>query len=424
MHWLYACFVLLVATAHATDEAVLELANGDEISIEQHAASGDQLILWLPSEFGLSPRQQPTSEALTRFGVEVWIPDLHAAWFIPPGRYSLNQVDPGVISQLIKKALGSGKQVTLMASGRVNALALYAVRRLQTGNTDLSHLRGLIAISPRLYRQTPNGGKAAEFLPIASASNLPIFLLQPREAGAFWRVADVMQQLETGGSPVFLQLLDKVGDGFNLRPEFTDAEAAMTQRLPTLLKQALQQLAALPATPNFAAPMQGEEIAPSASQGAALLKPYPGQRLAPALQLPDLAGQPITLAKRPAPVMLVNFWATWCPPCVEEIPSLQRLYRRFHAQGLDILAVDVGESAESVRQFLSDKPVEFSVLLDEQGKALKDWGVHAFPTTLVLDSERRIRFAVFGAFDWDSPEVHRTLRPLLEAAPATSPSSQ
>ncbi len=92
-------------------------------------------------------------------------------------------------------------------------------------------------------------------------------------------------------------------------------------------------------------------------------------------------------------------------PCVEEIPSLHRLYERLQPQGLEILAVDVGESVETIEAFLKDKAIAFPVLTDETGDALRRWGVYRFPTTLVIDRTQRIRYAVFGAFDWSSPEV-------------------
>lgn len=406
--------LLLSSFAQAVQELALETADGDEITIEQHPAEGERLLLWLPSEFGLSPRQQPTAQALAARGIEVWIPDLHGAWFIPPGRYSLNDVSPGTIQSLIEMALATGKQVSLFASGRVNALALYAVRRLQQTEQDTSRLQGLIAISPRLYRRTPNGTEAAEYLPITTASNLPLFLMQPRAAGSFWRVKDLVAQLEQGGSPVFLQVLPDAGDGFHTRPEFSEAEGKLTERLPSMLDQALKLMALQNGTPSQPAPMQGEEIAPERITGSALLNPVAEPRPAPALRLPMLSGSKVDLQRLAGKVVLVNFWATWCPPCVEEIPSLERLYQRYQDQGLEILAVDVGEAIPEVKKFLADKPVKFPVLLDTQGEALKRWNVHAFPTTLILDRELKIRYAVFGAFNWDSSEVHQALEPLLQ----------
>ena len=393
-------------------ERVLEFA-GDEIGIETHPAQGERLLLWLPSEFGLSPRQRPTAEGLAKLGIEVWMPDLHAAFFIAPGRYSLNEIDPQLLVALIEDALGSGKQVFILSQGRVSALALQAVRRYQQSGKPTARLRGLLAFSPRLYLRTPQGGEAAQFLPIASASNLPLYLLQPQAAGTFWRIGRIAEVLGSGGSPVFIHTLPQVGDGFHLRPEFTPAEAAMTGRLPPILAHAMSQLDDFGGVPAQAAAMLGEETAPQANSGSALLKPYPGERQAPSLALPMLDGAQLDLRDLQGKVVLVNFWATWCPPCVEEIPSLQRLYRATRAQGLEILAVDVGETPQQMHDFLADKPIDFPVLMDVDGSALKTWGVHAFPTTLVLDRTHRIRYAVFGAFDWNSAEVRAAIAPLL-----------
>jgi peroxiredoxin len=409
--------MLLLVSGLAHADLTLELDDGADLPIATYPAEGDRLLLWMPSEFGISPRQKPTAEALAKLGIEVWMPDLHSAWFIPPGRYSLNDVDPQALVKLIERALGTGKRLYLFASGRLTALSLQAIRRYQLGDGPTAKIGGLIAISPRLYLRTPQGGEAAEYLPIASASNVPIYLLQPREASGFWRIGQVAERLRRGGSPVFIQLLDGVGDAFNLRDQFTDTEAAMTRRLPKILEQAMWQLAAYPGAPAKAAPMHGKETAPKGAEGSALLRPYPGKRQAPPLQLDTLDGRRIDLHGLRGKVVMVNFWATWCHPCVKEIPSLQRLYRASRDQGLEIVAVAVGEPEAKVRKFLADKPVEFPVLLDEHGTALKTWGVHAFPTTLVLDRSQHIRYAVFGAFDWNSDEVHRTLKPLL-AEPA------
>jgi peroxiredoxin len=225
-----------------------------------------------------------------------------------------------------------------------------------------------------------------------------------------------MRALEQGGSPVYLRRLPGVSDGFNLRAERSPAESEMTRRLPAILDTAMQQLDLLGGTPATPAPMQGGETAPQRPQGSALLRPYPGERQAPPLRLPTLEGTTIDLASLRGRVVLVNFWTTWCPPCVEEIPSLQRLYAATRERGLEILAVDVGESPEQMRAFLADKPIDFPVLMDTDASAFRAWGVHAFPTTLVLDRAHRIRYAVFGAFEWDSEEVLRTLEALLVAS--------
>ncbi|MGB5251430.1 MAG: TlpA disulfide reductase family protein [Sedimenticolaceae bacterium] len=387
---------------------------GDDIPVRIHAADGDRLILWLPSEFGVSPRRVALAEALAARGIEVWAPDLHATWFLPVGRYSLNEVDPAAVSQVISAAIAHGaKSVYLMAEGRSVALALASVRHWQQTTDSTASLAGLLAFGPRLYVRTPQGGEAAEYLPIAGASNLPIYILQPEDSSGFWRIGDDVRELEKGGSPVFVQRLPKVSDGFYAREVSSPAEDAMTRRLPGILQQAMNQLQAYNGTPAQPATLRGRQRPPEKPVGSALLRPYPAEREAPALRLQSLRGDTVDLINLRRKVVLINYWTTWCPPCVEEIPSLQRLHTQLQADGLEILAVDVGESAQTLESFLRDKPIRFPVLLDSDGDALRDWGIYAFPTTLVLDRRHRIRYAVFGAFDWTSPEVLSTLRTLL-----------
>lgn len=411
-----AYLLLLLWSPLAAADRVITSADGDEIPISVVAAEGDRLILWLPSEFGGSPRREALARALAARGIEVWSPDLHAAWFLPSGRYSLNEVEPAAVAALIDDVLGaSPKDVYLMAEGRSAALALSAVRDWQLGGGDTARVKGLLTLSPKLYVRTPQGGGKAEFLPVAASSNLPVYLMQAEESGAFWRIGEVLRELEKGGASVFLQRLPGVSDGFHARAEFSTAEAAMSERLPVMLDEAMTLLAGLGGVPADPAPMHGAPQRPQRPGGDTLLRPYAGERQAPALRLPQLDGGIRDLAKLEGKVVLVNFWATWCPPCVEEIPSLQRLYRRLKDRGLEILAVDVGESREVMRAFLADKPVAFPILMDGDGEALRRWGIYAFPTTLVLDRRHRIRYAVFGAFDWSSDEVIDTLAPLLDA---------
>ena len=413
---LLVVLMLGCGAANASDRTVVT-PDGDEIPVTVSAAGGDRLLLWINGEFGSTTRRTTLAKSLAEQGVEVWAADLHAAWFLPIGRYSLNDVDPAAVAALLDAAVASGKKVYLMTEGRVAALALGAVRTWQLAGRATPDLRGLFAFSPRLFVSTPQGGESAEYLAVAGASNLPTYLLQPEDSAGFWHAAQDVRELEKGGAPVFLHRLAGVSDGFHVRPDFSPEEARMTARLPTLLQAAMSQLDEYGGTPRAAAAVDAAIDAPQKPEGSDLLRPYPGERQAPALQLPALDGGSLDLAMLRGKVVLVNFWATWCPPCVEEIPSLQRLYRRLQPHGLEILAVDVGETVATMREFLADKPVEFPVLMDSDGEALRRWGIYAFPTTLVLDRHHRIRYAVFGAFDWSSQEVIDTLEPLLAAPP-------
>jgi peroxiredoxin len=120
----------------------------------------------------------------------------------------------------------------------------------------------------------------------------------------------------------------------------------------------------------------------------------------PALMLEDMKGNSISLANLRGKTVLISFWATWCAPCVEEMPSIQDLKARFTQDKFEVLAVNVGESKERVEAFLNKVPVNFSILFDPQGDASRNWKVRGFPTTFILGPDGRIRYYHVGDLDW------------------------
>jgi thiol-disulfide isomerase/thioredoxin len=130
------------------------------------------------------------------------------------------------------------------------------------------------------------------------------------------------------------------------------------------------------------------------------LAPYQGGATPP-LVLKDLAGKTHKLEDYRGRVVLINFWASWCPPCRAEMPSMQRLKEKMAGKPFTILAVDMGEEADVVTAYIQTLKTDFAILLDSDGKTLKSWKVFAFPTSFVLDAEGNIRYSLFGATEWD-----------------------
>jgi len=142
------------------------------------------------------------------------------------------------------------------------------------------------------------------------------------------------------------------------------------------------------------------------------MKPWSGGATPP-LALRDLDGKEHRLAEYKGKVVVLNFWATWCDPCREEMPSMQRLQDKLAGKPFAILAVDYGEGAPRIRDFLKNVPVRFTVLLDRDTSAATAWKVKVLPTTLVIDAAQRVRFVAVGDVGWDTPPVEAEIRKLL-----------
>jgi len=131
--------------------------------------------------------------------------------------------------------------------------------------------------------------------------------------------------------------------------------------------------------------------------------------------LPVLGGGNATLSSYRGKVVILNFWATWCPPCRTEMPSMETLYQRFNAQGLEILAVDIGESASTVQQFIRSAGYTFPVLLDSANRVSSVYGIKNIPTTYIIDREGKRIGRVIGGIMWDNPRVIAAIDALLKS---------
>ena len=144
---------------------------------------------------------------------------------------------------------------------------------------------------------------------------------------------------------------------------------------------------------------------------AGTMKPWSGGATPP-LVLRDLQGKEHTLADYRGKVVVLNFWATWCDPCREEMPAMQRLQDKL-AGKLAVLAVSYGEGPPRIKDFLSRVPVRFTVLLDRDTAAATAWKVKVLPTTLVIDPDQKIRYVAVGDIGWDTPPVEAEIVKLL-----------
>ncbi|MGM0813739.1 MAG: TlpA family protein disulfide reductase, partial [Pseudomonadota bacterium] len=125
--------------------------------------------------------------------------------------------------------------------------------------------------------------------------------------------------------------------------------------------------------------------------------------------LVDARGNRHELADNRGRITLVNFWATWCPPCVHEIPSMNRLAAAYDEREFGIVSINYREEPEHILEFMREVEVDFPVLMDQDGRVSDEWGVFAFPSSFILDREGRIRYSVNTAIEWDTDAVRQVI---------------
>jgi peroxiredoxin len=145
---------------------------------------------------------------------------------------------------------------------------------------------------------------------------------------------------------------------------------------------------------------------------AQALRPWTGGAT-PVLELAALDGQPQRLEDYRGRVVLVNFWATWCAPCVEEMPSIEKLRRSLDARRFAVLAVNVGEGPGAASAFAEKMNLGFTLLLDREMKTSRAWGARVLPATFIVDPAGKVRYSYYGAIDWSRPDVRAAISKLI-----------
>ncbi len=135
---------------------------------------------------------------------------------------------------------------------------------------------------------------------------------------------------------------------------------------------------------------------------------------APAFTLPDLDGASVALESRRGQVVLVNFWATWCKPCEDEMPAMERLYQALRDRGFELLAVSVDDSDEPVRPFRDRLELTFPILMDPDRTVAGVYQSQRFPESYLIGRDGMIVERYIGPREWDAPAYVARIERLLE----------
>jgi peroxiredoxin len=133
--------------------------------------------------------------------------------------------------------------------------------------------------------------------------------------------------------------------------------------------------------------------------------------------LPDPDGRIISISEFRGKIVLLNFWASWCFPCVIEMPAMEKLHKRFKHRNFVMVAINLQESAEQVKQFFKNYKLTFMTLLDTKGIVGTEFGIRSIPTTFILDKEGRLIGKALGPREWDGNEANALFEYLIDEKP-------
>jgi thiol-disulfide isomerase/thioredoxin len=404
--------------AEATHENIV-LSSGEKISAEVFRDAQDPAalrVLWIAPDFGIESRTRQMAEALAQRGMEVWQVDAAEALFLPRSATTMREIPGAFVADLITALTDHRQRQVLVISGDYGAVpALRGIHAWQARNPSRPSLLGAVLFSPALFSQVPQLGAAPEFVAEVRATSAPLYIFQAAKSGNRWHLPALLAPLQQHAS-VYVEILAGVTSLFY--DEDTAPETlAMLHVMPEKIEAAVRQLRRHP-IPLTALPIPKT----AETKGSGLdtqLKPYRGSVVPQPFALMDAGGETFRVEDFKDRVTLINFWASWCGPCVEEIPSLNRLKEAMQGKPFQLISINYAETPQRIHEFMKRVAVDFPVLMDSDGQVTAQWKVVAYPSTFVIGPGGTIQYGVNAAIPWDTEEVMQQLNQLLPAMEQT-----
>lgn len=392
-------------------EISIEAKDGTEIIATHYPASGDTLMLWIGSSYGISDRMYKVSHALADRGLEIWQVEFSEVLFQPNSSNFMRNLNAQYIADLIVAAHKRTNKKIILHTRAYGAIPVIRGATLwQLQNPEQDYLSGAILNSPDFFESIPELGVDPDYLPITSQTTIPIFIFQGGRRGTAWQFPKLLELLTRTNRHVYFKLMRGVSGVYYINDD-TAETIQMLKAFPDVL----------PGIVRLLNNTRGIQPPPHYKQSTTVhnarmdieLKPFRGNRTPSTFTLNDVDNNSISLGNLNDRVTIVNFWATWCPPCVEEIPSLNRLKDKMKNKPFRLISINYLESEKLVGDFLKRVNVKFPVLLDRDGSVSARWNVIAFPSTFVIGPDGEIHYGINAAITWDSPDVINKLEALM-----------
>jgi len=408
--WVLAVVLLTPGAIQAQTEVNIPSSDDSDFTLTRFGANGDYLMLWIAPEYGLRAAHAELATRLAERGIEVWLVNLLENLFMTQNTLSQRQLNGAYAAELAALIHArTNKRIFLVGDSYAAATALRAARLVQQQQPATPWLAGAILFTPFTYASIPPLGQAPDFMPIVDATNIPLMIYQSRKSLTTVHFDELLSRLRAHGNPVYTKMLPNITSLFYDEPASPEMRQSANSVAATLAR--LAPLLATHAVPQQAIAL-AHDNATKASGIDIYLRPYEGNIRPGVIDLLDVDGQRFRRDNFSNKVTLINFWATWCPPCVEEIPSLNRLQQAMQGQPFELISINYAEDPVTVSAFMRKVNVEFPVLMDITGEYARRWNVITYPSTFVLDTRGVIRYGVNAAIAWDDAQVIERLSEL------------
>lgn len=411
IHSILLISLFLPSSSYAEDELIVSISTEIEIAVERYPSKGKYLILWLAPEYGIRNGHRSLARLLAKQGIEVWQANIVESLFLPQGTSSLKKLDGKYVADLIEYAHKlTDKKVVVLGDAYASISALRGAHQWQKRKISKSYFIGAILFSPYAYSSIPPLGQPPQYMPIISATNIPIMIYQSNKSGTYGQFNILQEKISQHGNPVYTRLLTNIMSLFYSEEptkEMIDQVKPVSKNIkkiiPILEKHSIPKKT-----------VKLEQIKKHKSGIDIYLKEYQGVVAPLAIRLNDAYGNKVIKSDFTEQVTVINFWATWCPPCVREIPSLNRLKLKMKGLPFELISINYAEDKKTILEFMEKVKVDFPVLLDPGGSFAKKWNVITYPSTFVIDKSGNIRYGVNAAIEWDSPEFIAKIKSLLK----------
>jgi len=416
------CCLILAGSAHGSERFTINLDDDDWLEVDVVGGGGDgPLFIWLVNQYRELETPGQVIEQLAQQGATVWRVDLLESLLLQRTSRIVRELSGTPVAALLANAVDAtagNRPVVIVACDRMTAPALRGLRVWQETATNLRAVAGAILLFPNLHRGAPIAGESPELLGIVDATNMPVAILQPALGSGRERLPTLVRGLQRAGSPVYTQLVPAVGDYYLLYSESGRNRAleGVQGVLPPALRAAIDatphQLMTLTRLldrsprPPFPLPLDRVRDRPLDPVFGLIPRPALPQR---GYQLQDINGRWHRAEENLGRVTLINFWASWCPPCVHEIPSMNRLAASYSEKEFAIVSINFREDPQHIRDFMRRVEVDFPVLMDHDGRVSREWGVFAFPSSFIVDRNGAVRYSVNAAIEWDMDAVREVI---------------